>query len=166
MGVGAGFAGLYALHRLRSLGLKVKVFEAGSDIGGTWFWNRYPGARCDIPSLEYSYQLMSSCSKIGRGRRDLHPSMRFNPTCDMLLNDLIFCLTFSLTRRWCMPSMKHLGNGRFRHLMVLSQGQNIASWPRAVFPRRISRRSRAWSRSEEIAFIPASGLQTLLFQGR
>ncbi|MBM4269312.1 MAG: NAD(P)/FAD-dependent oxidoreductase [Deltaproteobacteria bacterium] len=54
--VGAGFAGLYALHRLRKLGVSVRVFEAGSGIGGTWFWNRYPGARCDIESLEYSYQ--------------------------------------------------------------------------------------------------------------
>jgi cyclohexanone monooxygenase len=54
--VGAGFAGLYLLHRLRGLGLTVRVFEAGSGIGGTWFWNRYPGARCDIESLEYSYQ--------------------------------------------------------------------------------------------------------------
>jgi cyclohexanone monooxygenase len=54
--VGAGFAGLYALYRLRGLGLSVRVFEAGSGIGGTWFWNRYPGARCDIESMEYSYQ--------------------------------------------------------------------------------------------------------------
>jgi cyclohexanone monooxygenase len=54
--VGAGFAGLYALHRLRKLGLAVRVYEAGSGVGGTWFWNRYPGARCDIESLEYSYQ--------------------------------------------------------------------------------------------------------------
>ncbi len=53
--VGAGFGGLYALHKLRSMGLKAHVFEAGSDIGGTWFWNRYPGARCDIESLQYSY---------------------------------------------------------------------------------------------------------------
>jgi cyclohexanone monooxygenase len=53
--VGAGFAGLYMLYRLRKLGLSTQVFEAGSDIGGTWFWNRYPGARCDIESLEYSY---------------------------------------------------------------------------------------------------------------
>jgi cyclohexanone monooxygenase len=54
--VGAGFAGLYMLHRLRGLGLSVRVFEAGGGIGGTWYWNRYPGARCDIESLEYSYQ--------------------------------------------------------------------------------------------------------------
>jgi cation diffusion facilitator CzcD-associated flavoprotein CzcO len=54
--VGAGFAGLYMLHRLRSLGFSARVCEAGSGVGGTWFWNRYPGARCDVESMEYSYQ--------------------------------------------------------------------------------------------------------------
>ncbi len=53
--VGAGIAGLYMLHRLRGLGLKARAFEAGDGVGGTWFWNRYPGARCDVPSIEYSY---------------------------------------------------------------------------------------------------------------
>ena len=53
--VGGGFAGMYALHRFRKQGLSVKVLEAASDVGGTWYWNRYPGARCDVPSLEYSY---------------------------------------------------------------------------------------------------------------
>ncbi len=53
--VGAGFAGLYMLHRLRRLGFSTRVYEAASGVGGTWFWNRYPGARCDIESLEYSY---------------------------------------------------------------------------------------------------------------
>ena len=53
--VGAGFAGLYMLHRLRLLGLTVCAFEAGDDVGGTWYWNRYPGARCDVDSLEYSF---------------------------------------------------------------------------------------------------------------
>ncbi|HPG27573.1 MAG TPA: NAD(P)/FAD-dependent oxidoreductase, partial [Myxococcota bacterium] len=53
--VGAGFAGLYALHELRSQGRRVRVFEAGDGIGGTWFWNRYPGARCDVESMYYSY---------------------------------------------------------------------------------------------------------------
>jgi len=54
--VGAGLAGLCMLHKLRGLGLRARVFEAGSGIGGTWYWNRYPGARVDIESLEYSYQ--------------------------------------------------------------------------------------------------------------
>ena len=53
--VGAGFAGLYALHRLRSLGLRVRVLEQGDGVGGTWYWNRYPGVRCDIESVDYSY---------------------------------------------------------------------------------------------------------------
>ena len=54
--VGAGFAGMYMLHRLRGLGLKVLALEAGGGVGGTWYWNRYPGARCDIESVQYSYQ--------------------------------------------------------------------------------------------------------------
>ena len=54
--IGAGFAGLYMLHRLRDMGLSVRVFERGSGVGGTWYWNRYPGARCDTDSVEYSYQ--------------------------------------------------------------------------------------------------------------
>src|SRR6266576_3885474 len=53
--VGAGFAGLYMLHRLRQLGLSARVFEAGDGVGGTWYWNRYPGARCDSESYYYSY---------------------------------------------------------------------------------------------------------------
>jgi cation diffusion facilitator CzcD-associated flavoprotein CzcO/acetyl esterase/lipase len=53
--VGAGFAGLYLLHRLRGLGFSTKVFEAADDVGGTWYWNRYPGARCDIPTTDYAY---------------------------------------------------------------------------------------------------------------
>ncbi len=53
--VGAGFAGLYMAHKLASEGRTIQGFEVGSGVGGTWFWNRYPGARCDVPSLEYSY---------------------------------------------------------------------------------------------------------------
>ena len=53
--VGAGFAGIYMLHRMRELGFSAHVVEAGSDVGGTWYWNRYPGARCDIESLSYQY---------------------------------------------------------------------------------------------------------------
>ncbi|MEZ2391813.1 flavin-containing monooxygenase [bacterium RCC_150] len=53
--VGAGFGGLYSLYKLRGQGLSVQLFERGSDVGGTWFWNRYPGARCDVQSVYYSY---------------------------------------------------------------------------------------------------------------
>ena len=57
--VGAGFAGLYLLHRLRSLGFSAKAFESADDVGGTWYWNRYPGARCDVQSVDYSYSFDS-----------------------------------------------------------------------------------------------------------
>ena len=53
--VGAGFAGLYALYKLRALGLTARVIEAGKGVGGVWYWNRYPGARCDVESMQYSY---------------------------------------------------------------------------------------------------------------
>ena len=53
--IGAGFSGLYALHRLRSLGFRTQVLEAADDVGGTWYWNRYPGARCDSESYYYCY---------------------------------------------------------------------------------------------------------------
>jgi cation diffusion facilitator CzcD-associated flavoprotein CzcO/acetyl esterase/lipase len=53
--VGAGFSGLYLLHRLRQLGFTSRVLESGADVGGTWYWNRYPGARCDIPTTDYTY---------------------------------------------------------------------------------------------------------------
>lgn len=54
--VGAGFAGLYMLHSLRNMGMDACIFEAADGVGGTWYWNRYPGARCDIVSMEYSFQ--------------------------------------------------------------------------------------------------------------
>ncbi|HET6704286.1 NAD(P)/FAD-dependent oxidoreductase [Amycolatopsis sp.] len=54
--VGAGLAGLQMLHEVREAGLTARVLEAGDGAGGTWYWNRYPGARCDVESLEYSYQ--------------------------------------------------------------------------------------------------------------
>lgn len=53
--VGAGFSGLYMLYRLRQQGFSTRILEAGDGIGGTWYWNRYPGARCDIESMQYSY---------------------------------------------------------------------------------------------------------------
>jgi cyclohexanone monooxygenase len=54
--VGAGFTGIYAVKKFRELGLSVQLFEKGADVGGTWYWNAYPGARCDVESMEYSYQ--------------------------------------------------------------------------------------------------------------
>ncbi len=53
--VGAGFAGMYAMHKLLNDNFTVRTFEVGDNVGGTWYWNRYPGARCDVQSMEYSY---------------------------------------------------------------------------------------------------------------
>ena len=53
--IGAGIAGMYMLHRLREIGLTTRVLEAGTDVGGTWYWNRYPGARFDSESYSYGY---------------------------------------------------------------------------------------------------------------
>src|SRR5277367_1539978 len=53
--IGAGISGMYQLYRLRGLGMRVSVFEAGTGVGGTWYWNRYPGARFDSESYSYSY---------------------------------------------------------------------------------------------------------------
>jgi cyclohexanone monooxygenase len=71
--VGAGFAGLYMLYRLRGLGLSVRVFETGDGVGGTWYWNRYPGARCDIESMEYSYQFSDALQQEWRWKERYAP---------------------------------------------------------------------------------------------
>ncbi len=56
--VGAGVAGMYMLHRMRGLGIRAVVLEQGADVGGTWYWNRYPGARCDVESMQYSFSFL------------------------------------------------------------------------------------------------------------
>ena len=61
--VGAGFAGLYMLHKLRGMGFAARAVEAGSGVGGTWYWNRYPGARCDVESMFYCYQFDDALSR-------------------------------------------------------------------------------------------------------
>jgi cyclohexanone monooxygenase len=76
--VGAGFAGMYMLHRLREKGLRVRVYEVGDDVGGTWYWNRYPGCRCDVPSLEYSYQFSEEL------QQEWHWTERYSPQPEIL----------------------------------------------------------------------------------
>lgn len=76
--VGAGFAGLYLVHKLRSLGYDVLGLEAAADVGGTWYWNRYPGARCDVESLQYSYSFSEELQQEWRW------SERFAPQPEIL----------------------------------------------------------------------------------
>ena len=61
--VGAGFGGMHMLHSLRGMGLRAVAFETGTGVGGTWFWNRYPGARCDVESMQYSYSWDAALQK-------------------------------------------------------------------------------------------------------
>jgi cyclohexanone monooxygenase len=76
--VGAGFGGLYAVHRLRGAGFRVCAVEAAGDVGGTWYWNRYPGARCDVESLEYSYSFDAEL------QQDWHWTERYAPQPEIL----------------------------------------------------------------------------------
>jgi cyclohexanone monooxygenase len=71
--VGAGFAGMYQLYRLRELGLSVQVFETGDGVGGTWYWNRYPGARVDSPSMQYSLSFSSEMEQEWGWSEDYSP---------------------------------------------------------------------------------------------
>ena len=74
--VGAGFAGLYLLIRLRRAGFTAVALEAADDVGGTWYWNRYPGARCDIQTTDYSYTFDPELETAGNGQRSTQPSPR------------------------------------------------------------------------------------------
>ncbi|HZQ01903.1 MAG TPA: NAD(P)/FAD-dependent oxidoreductase [Reyranella sp.] len=114
--VGGGLAGLYAIHRLRKLGLSVRAYEQGSGVGGTWFWNRYPGARCDVESLEYSYsfdeQLQQDWKwpeRYGTQPEILkyinHVADRFDLRRDVQLNTRIASATFDdKTNQWTLKT--------------------------------------------------------------
>jgi cyclohexanone monooxygenase len=103
--VGAGFAGIYALYHLRELGFSAHVIEQGDGVGGTWFWNRYPGARCDVPSLEYSYGFSKELeqewewTEIMPAREEIeaylnHVVDRFDLQCDIQLGTRVVAATF------------------------------------------------------------------------
>ena len=71
--VGAGFAGLYAIYQLRQLGLQIRAFEKGDDVGGVWYWNRYPGARCDVESMQYSFAFSNDLQQSWRWKERFAP---------------------------------------------------------------------------------------------
>jgi cation diffusion facilitator CzcD-associated flavoprotein CzcO len=110
--VGAGFAGIYMLHQLRKLGLSARLLEAGDDVGGTWYWNRYPGARCDSDSLYYSFSFDDELDQdfTWRERFAVQPQMmeylthvadRFDLRRDMQFGTYVTSLTFDdATSRW------------------------------------------------------------------
>ncbi|MFN0038898.1 MAG: flavin-containing monooxygenase [Burkholderiales bacterium] len=114
--IGAGFAGMYALHKLRGLGFRVRVFEAGSGVGGTWFWNRYPGARCDVESMEYSYSFSNELQQEWEWSERYapqpeilqyaqHVAERFDLMRDIALNTRIITSVYDRrSNRWTMTT--------------------------------------------------------------
>jgi cyclohexanone monooxygenase len=110
--VGAGFSGLYMLHRLRGLGLSARVYEQGSDVGGTWYWNRYPGARCDVESMQYSYSFSDALqqewvwSERYAGQAEIlryarHVAERFDLRRDIVFNTSVAAASFDAAEnRW------------------------------------------------------------------
>ena len=110
--VGAGFAGMYMLYRLRNLGFSVRVYESGSGVGGTWYWNRYPGARCDVESVQYSYQFSEALQQEWEWseryatqpeilRYADHVADRFDLRKDIQLDTRVSAATFDeVRRRW------------------------------------------------------------------
>ena len=116
--VGAGLAGLYVLHRLRALGMRVRVYEAGDGVGGTWFWNRYPGARCDVESMEYSYSFSEDLQQQWKWperygtqpeilRYINHVAEQFDLLRDIQLSTRVVCAVFDETgKRWIVTTDK------------------------------------------------------------
>jgi cation diffusion facilitator CzcD-associated flavoprotein CzcO len=114
--VGAGFAGLYALYRLRKLNMSVAAFEAGGDVGGTWYWNRYPGARCDIESMQYSYSFSPELeqewkwSEVFASQREIlaylnHVADRFDLRRDIKFDTKVNSAVYDAsTRRWTVKT--------------------------------------------------------------
>jgi cyclohexanone monooxygenase len=110
--VGAGFAGLYMLHRVRELGLSTQLYEAAGGVGGTWLWNRYPGARCDVESMAYSYSFSTELeqewswterypSQTEIIRYLNHVADRFTLWDDIQLNTRVVAASFDdATGRW------------------------------------------------------------------
>jgi cyclohexanone monooxygenase len=114
--VGAGLAGLYMLHRLRELGFSARVYEAGDGVGGTWYWNRYPGARCDVESMDYSYSFSDELQQDWRWteryasqpeilRYVNHVADRFDLRRDIQLRTRVTAAVFDeATSRWAIET--------------------------------------------------------------
>src|SRR3989440_1382894 len=130
--VGAGFAGMYMLHRLRGLGFSARVFEAGSGVGGTWYWNRYPGARCDVESMQYSYSFSDELQQEWRWteryasqpeilRYINHVADRFDLRRDVQLETRVTAAVFDdATTRWAIET--HRGGRGAARVWVIATG--------------------------------------------
>ena len=156
--VGAGFAGLYMLHRLRELGFSARVYEAGGGVGGTWFWNRYPGARCDVESLEYSYSFSEELGGSGSGPSAMRRSPR---SCGISttsrtasISDAISSLTReSRPRHSTSPRPLELS----KPIAAARYRRNSASWRQVAYPRQKCPISRGSRLSEARGITPDAG---------
>jgi cyclohexanone monooxygenase len=130
--VGAGFAGLYTLYRLRKLGFSVRVFETGKGVGGTWYWNRYPGARCDVESLDYSYSFSEELQQEWRWTERYsaqpeilkyvnHVADRFDLRKDIQLETRVTSAVFDdATHRWTVETDR--GDGVTARFCIMATG--------------------------------------------
>ena len=139
--VGAGFAGLYLLHRLRGLGLRAKVLEAGFDVGGTWYWNRYPGARCDVESMQYSYQFDDALQQDWNWSERYapqpeileyaqHVADRFDLRSDIQFNTRVATARYdAATSRWTLEAEE--GGKTVARFCVMATGcLSVPNWPK------------------------------------
>ena len=138
--VGAGFGGLYMLHLLRQQGLNVQGFERGSGVGGTWFWNRYPGCRCDVESMEYSYQFADDLQQDWSWTERYapqdeilayanHVSERFNLKPHFRFDTAITAASFDESRAVWLVSDEHGGVLETRFLIMATGCLSAANTP-------------------------------------
>ena len=156
--VGAGFAGMYMLHRLRKAGFSARVIEAGKGVGGTWYWNRYPGARCDVESVQYSYQFSRELEQDWEWTERYatqpeilkyanHVADRFDLRRDIRFETRVAKATFDETAKlWRVETDKGDGSRR---------ASSSRRW--AASPRPTRRRSRASPTSRGRPITPATG---------
>jgi hypothetical protein len=136
------------LYRLREFGLSVRVFETGGGVGGTWFWNRYPGARVDAPSMQYSLSFSAEMEQEWNWSEDYSPQVDLekyaNHIADRfhLREHITFPTTATraiyddATKRWVIDADR-----------TIKSRQSTSSRPLAVYRRRTCRASRASSRA-------------------
>ena len=147
------------LHRLRGLGFRARVFEAGSGVGGTWYWNRYPGARCDVESMEYSYQF-SDDAAAGMGvERALRRAAGAAALRQSRGGPLRPARATSSSTRASRPrrSTRRADTGRSRRATARARARRSSSWRRDACRRRTRRPSRGSRRSRASATTPATG---------
>lgn len=141
--VGAGFSGMYLVHLFRERGLSCVVLEKGTDVGGTWYWNRYPGARCDVPTVEYSYSFDKAleqewdwselmCTQPEILKYANHVADRLSLRDDMRFGRIVRDATFDETRsRWLVTADTDDGPEAYdaQHVVMATGCLSVPNWP-------------------------------------